>query len=483
MPLSSTGDKSLERDLTVDRKHSTSAITEPQGEDFHSPLPALGGSTPPKRILYVDHTAKMSGGEIALLHLLENLDIRRFVPIVVLSADGPLREKLEAAGIETHLLLISDSVLETRKDSLGISTLLRLRDGALTGGYVWALARFIRQNRIDLVHTNSLKADILGGFAARMAHTPLLWHVRDRIDEDYLPRPIVWLFRRLCHWLPNYVIANSQSTLETLQFKKVERTAAVYSGVDIATRVLVVHDGVQRAPRQAPVVYAGPHSAGLEAVLSQQDTQTPVVGIIGRISSWKGQHIFPSRRRHRARTIPTRSLSNHRVGHVSTKKLTSRRFVISPRPWAWRDCVEFLGFRNDIPKVVADLTVLVHASVTAEPFGQVIVEGMVAEKPVIATNGGGAKEIVVNGDTGLLVPMGDVAAMAEAILFLLDNPETAREKWDGADGSAPMSCSALSEPRAKSSPSMTIFCGSIPALPLTGLAGMGKMTLRFTPKW
>ena len=412
--------------MTFDRKHSVSAVTEPLWDDFHSPLSLPGKNAPPKRILYIDHTAKMSGGEIALLHLVENLDVCRFEPIVALSADGPLREKLEAAGIETHVLPISDSVLETRKDSLGLSTLLRLRDGALVGSYVWALARFIRWHRIDLVHTNSLKADILGGFAARLTGTPLLWHVRDRIDEDYLPPPIVWLFRRLSHWLPNYVIANSQSTLETLHFKKVDRTAAVYSGIEIATRVLVVHDGVERTPLQIPIVYDGPHSAGMTTVIAPPKIETPVLGLVGRISSWKGQHIF----------LRAAAIVHERFPQVRFQIIGSALFNEEAYEQEIRDltaslglesCVEFLGFRNDIPKVVADLTVLVHASVTAEPFGQVIVEGMVAEKPVIATDGGGAKEIVVNGNTGLLVPMGDVAAMAEAILFLLDNPETARE--------------------------------------------------------
>jgi len=412
--------------MRFNRAEGDPQATETLQDDFNLPLSSGANVPPPRRILYVDHTAKMSGGEIALLHLVQNLNQRRFEPIVVLSSDGPLREKLEEAHIETHLLMIADSVLETRKDSLGVNTLLRLRDAALTGSYVWALARFIRAHHIDLVHTNSLKADILGGFAARLARTPLLWHVRDRIDEDYLPRPIVWLFRRLCHWLPNYVIANSHSTLETLKIRKEERTAAVYSGLEIATRLPVVHDGVAHAPLQAPVIYAGPHSAGLESVLAPPDTRTPLLGLVGRISSWKGQHIFL-----RAAALVRERFPQARFQIIGSAMFNEEAYEQEIHELTvslgLEGCVEFLGFRSDIPSLVADLTVLVHASITAEPFGQVIVEGMAAEKPVVATNGGGAKEIVVNGDTGLLVPMGDVPAMAEAILFLLDNPETARE--------------------------------------------------------
>ena len=393
--------------------------------DF-SPPPPGENAPPPKRILYVDHTAKMSGGEIALLHLVQHLDQHRFTPIVALSSDGPLREKLEAAGVETHLLPIAASVLETRKDSLGLNTLLRLRDVALTGKYVGTLARFIRAHRIDIVHTNSLKSDFLGGVAARIARTPLLWHVRDRIDEDYLPRPVVWLFRRLCHWLPDYVIANSQSTLETLQIKKQERSTAIYSGVESATSIRVVHDGVSRIPLQVPVVYTGQHSAGVAAVLTPPEKLSPVLGLVGRISSWKGQHIFlqAAAQVHKRFPLARFQIIGSAMFNEEAYEQQIHDLTVS---LGLQTCVEFLGFRDDIPKVISDMTILVHASITAEPFGQVIVEGMVAGKPVIATNGGGAKEIVVNGDTGLLVPMGDALAMAEAILFLLDHPETALE--------------------------------------------------------
>ena len=70
---------------------------------------------------------------------------------------------------------------------------------------------------------------------------------------------------------------------------------------------------------------------------------------------------------------------------------------------------------------------MIHASTSPEPFGQVIVEGMMAGKPVVATDAGGPREIVVAGETGLLVPAGDAAAMAAAIVFLLRSPDTAQE--------------------------------------------------------
>ena len=100
------------------------------------------------------------------------------------------------------------------------------------------------------------------------------------------------------------------------------------------------------------------------------------------------------------------------------------------------DVVEFTGFRSDVPLLIQQLAVLVHASTTGEPFGQVIVQGMAASRPVVATNGGGVPEIVVDGVTGYLVPMSDAQAMAEAISRLLSSPSQAAEmgpKRPGAD--------------------------------------------------
>jgi glycosyltransferase involved in cell wall biosynthesis len=74
---------------------------------------------------------------------------------------------------------------------------------------------------------------------------------------------------------------------------------------------------------------------------------------------------------------------------------------------------------RDIQRHIATLDVVVHASIIPEPFGQVIIEGMAAGKPVIASRGGGATEIVIDGVSGLLVPMKDDEALAAAMRELL----------------------------------------------------------------
>ena len=96
-------------------------MTLPADAQPHSVYKASAPACPTRRrVLYFDHTASLGGGEIALYNLVRHLDLIQYDPMVVLSSDGPLREKLEAAGIETHLLLLGESVVQLRKDTLGL---------------------------------------------------------------------------------------------------------------------------------------------------------------------------------------------------------------------------------------------------------------------------------------------------------------------------------------------------------------------------
>lgn len=361
----------------------------------------------PALILFFDHTAKMGGGEVALFNLVTHLDRKRFEPVVVLAEDGELRDKLASVGVEVHVLPLSRSVSEVRKDALVGARSVPLAQVGQIAGYVWQLSRFARARGADLVHTNSLKADVLGALAARLAGVPILWHVRDRIAADYLPGPAARAFRIGCRALPSFVVANSAATLETLGLPPLPEGTAPNR---------VVHDGLP--PDQFTA--ANPSSTNR----SGRPTEAPVVALVGRISPWKGQDVFL------------------RAAAQVVQKFPRARFQIIGAPLfgeqEWErevhalctslnldENVEWLGFRRDVPQLIAACDLLVHASTTGEPFGQVVVEAMMASRPVVATDGGGVPEIVLDGETGLLVPMNDADAMARAILSVLDSPEQA----------------------------------------------------------
>jgi glycosyltransferase involved in cell wall biosynthesis len=87
--------------------------------------------------------------------------------------------------------------------------------------------------------------------------------------------------------------------------------------------------------------------------------------------------------------------------------------------------VRFLGFRSDVPELMASMDAVAHTSVVAEPFGRVVVEAMMCGRPVVATRGGGVTEIIRDGETGLLVPPGDASALAAALGCILSQPALA----------------------------------------------------------
>lgn len=357
------------------------------------------------RILFIDHTANMGGGEIALLNLVDTINKTTFEPVVALFSAGPLTQRLCDRGIETHVVRLHPSITQTRKDSLGARSLLRIFDQIRALRFVWKLSRWIANQNAALVHTNSLKADIIGGLAARLAGVPVIWHVRDRIDIDYLPGAAVKLFRLLSRLIPNVIIVNSDATLRTLP-RSVWRRGL---GASALEHSYVVHDGT--------------HLVELPAV-PKGSARTQLIGLVGRISPWKGQHVFLKAAAKVLTQFP------HCTFQIIGSALFSesdyeRDILLLTQELGLKQSVEFLGFQDDVQQLICKLDVLVHASTIGEPFGQVIIEGMACAKPVVATNGGGVPEIVEHQKTGLLVPMNDPASMASAICELLANPQNA----------------------------------------------------------
>jgi len=373
---------------------------------------AAAFADPPRRVLFVDHTAVLGGGEIALLNLVRHLDRSRYVPVVLLFSAGKLAERMAEAGVETHLLPLASTVINTRKDSLRGGGLLRVRTVARTLAFTIRVARLIRKLNVDLVHTNSLKADVIGGLAARLAGKKVVWHIRDRIAEDYLPKAAVKAMRFLVRRVPHYVIANSQCTLQTLNAAGALPSASIPSGLELGAeqRQRVVHDGLDTQDFTAEEPRAG---GALR------------IGIVGRLAHWKGQHVFldaAARVRELFPAVRFQIIGAALFGEEAYEKdLRAQAMTLG-----LDGAVEFTGFRDDVPQLIEGLDILVHASIMPEPFGQVVVEGMAAHTPVVATDGGGPREIVVQGETGLLVPMGDAAAMAGALLLLLEDPALRR---------------------------------------------------------
>ncbi len=341
------------------------------------------------RVVFIDHVAQLSGGEIALLRLLPHLD--EVDPHVILAEDGPLADRLRSAGITTEVLSLRERTRNLRKDRVTPGT-LPFGSVVVTALYSVRLALRLRQLRPDVVHTNSLKSGVYGSIAARLAGIPSVWHVRDRIAVDYLPKTAVRLTRFMTRRLPSVVIANSQATMRTLH--PGGSSIVLYS---VLPEVL--------APPRVP---------------AKRTAEALVVGMVGRLAPWKGQELFL---RAFADAFGT---SEARCVIIGSSMFGEDEYALGLHSLVGeldlQDHVEFRGFQENVWSEFARLDVLVHASLIPEPFGQVVLEGMAARVPVVVANAGGPAEIVTHGVNGLHYPMGDRAALAAALRTLADDP-------------------------------------------------------------
>jgi glycosyltransferase involved in cell wall biosynthesis len=162
--------------------------------------------------------------------------------------------------------------------------------------------------------------------------------------------------------------------------------------------------------------------------------QAPVVGIISRLFRWKGHAYLVDAVARVARELPDVRLiivgeDDPRAGWEPGGTF-SGQLRVQAQQLGIADNVTFTGFRSDIPRLMASFDVFAHPS-WEEPFGMVFLEAMAMRKPVVAWASGGAPEVIVDGETGLLAERESVDELADALLTLLRNPAL-RERLGGA---------------------------------------------------
>jgi glycosyltransferase involved in cell wall biosynthesis len=199
------------------------------------------------------------------------------------------------------------------------------------------------------------------------------------------------------------------------------------------TRAILDHcRGCGLDPPDARVVYDAVDETWLRPQRSPAEVRrelgiapdAPCLGIAGNIQEWKGQHVViealgqlndpPG-----VHCVITGGV--HRAGEAYAAELRARAAALG-----LSERVHLTGYRADIPDVMNAWDVVVHASVRPEPFGRVILEGMLLGKPVIATAGGGVGELIDDGRTGFLVPPGDAPALADRLRRVFAAPGAAQ---------------------------------------------------------
>ncbi len=356
-----------------------------------------------RRILFVDHETRLSGGQRDLVDLLGAL-AEHGSPVeahVVLPGEGPLADALRAAGATVHFAAMDHELLATSRWELARSPAASIRRGAGLVRAAHAIRAVARQVRPDLIHSNSMKAHVLAIPAARTVRAPLVWHVRDVLEAGWLKRGFVSAGRIGA----DRVICISHAAAES------------FTDTPLASRLRVVPNGIAPRPFDAEA------QAAARAALAQGDG--PGVGIVGQLAWWKGQDVFVEAAALISAQRPGTCFAI--VGDCLFPQ-NEGEFVESTRRRA-----EVLGLTNlrwtgpmePIEPVMAALDVCVHASRLPEPFGRVIVEAMAQGTPVVTTTAGAGAELVPP-EAGAVVEAGDPSRLAAAVLGLLDDNDPAR---------------------------------------------------------
>lgn len=349
----------------------------------------------PHRIAYIDHAEDLGGAEKSLLELTRRLDRARYTPLLLHTRGAKWMRREDCGHFERIPVFSPGGVLERKRSSVRSGLLGNLRDAFASARPVYRVVRSLRRHQADLVHTNSLKAHLLGGLAARMARLPLIWHVRDLLEEG----EGLGVIRQAAATCRPRVIAIS------------EAVARQFAGLHLP--VTVVPNGV---PLERFTPGEPPGALRSEWGLTSGEQ---VVMCLGRLTPWKGHRTLLQAfaqvvaQRPEARLLVVGEVAFWADEYGEELRALADRLDLNGR-------VIWAGFRADVPELLRLCEVLVLPS-RNEPFGRVLIEAMATAKPVVATNSGGAPEIVVPNETGLLVPPEDAQGLAEALLQLLSD--------------------------------------------------------------
>ncbi len=339
----------------------------------------------PLRVLFVVTTLDVGGAEKHLLWLGRGLvDRGHGFDVVYLKGGGRLRPEFEALG--------------ARVDKIPFESPFQLFSTA------FALASRIRNGAYDVVHSHLLKADALSALAARLAR-PRAYVQSKHNEEQVLKKWAVGIVHGMLSRVPDRVIALSDHVLEfiaTAGRTPRDRLVRVYYGIDVER----FRHGDREATRAA-LGLAPTTSVGLCAARFHPQKDHPTLLRAARRLKDAGRDFH---------LLLAGGDPFYDFG-VQVEALA--------RELDLQDRVSFLGIRDDVPDLLAACDLFVLPSIF-EGLGLVFLEAMAAERPVLSTNSTAIPEVVIDGETGALVEVGDAAALAATWEGWIDDPERAR---------------------------------------------------------
>ncbi|MBW2646622.1 MAG: glycosyltransferase family 4 protein [Deltaproteobacteria bacterium] len=350
-------------------------------------------------ILFVSSRADSgAGGENYLLQVMRHLDRERFRPIVVLPGEGSLRAPLEKMGVEVVVVEAGYGWIGAQRPWY--------RYMAKTRDRVYRLVDLIKEKHIDLVHTNS-NFHLEGALGAQLAgvHHLYLAHIE--------LQPEVPLFQRLSLDPASYAALMGQLSTRIVA---VSRSVADRLSPPVPSeKIQIIHNGLDMEVFDAAMEAA---DGSLRAELGVEDNSL-LVTALGRVCPDKGFDYYLEAA---SRVLSSRpNVHFLLVGGDEHKKFASDlRAQAQERDI--KDHFHFLGFRDDVPRILAESDIFVLSS-RREGHPYVLLEAMACGCAVVASRCAGVEETVMEGKTGRTTEVGDVEAISASIISLIDDPE------------------------------------------------------------
>jgi len=343
------------------------------------------------RVARVITRLNVGGPAIQAMLLTHRLDQSRYETMLVCGRPGPHEgDMLELRG-ESGVTPVYIAQL-----GRGISPLDDIRAFA-------SLLRILRTFRPHVVHTHLAKAGVVGRLAARLAGAPIVIHTfHGNVLRGYFGGTRSRIFR-----LVERVLALASTRIIAISPRVASELREL--GIAAAPRLIEIPLGLDLEPFLDPPRGLLRSELGFPAA-------TPLVGIVARLVPIKDVRLFLDA----ARIVATARPATRFV-IVGDGELRDE-LAAHARDLGLDEAVRFLGWRADLPAIYADLDVLALTS-RNEGTPVSVIEALASARAVVATAVGGVPDLIDRPERGLLVPPGDVAALAAAIVGLLDDPE------------------------------------------------------------
>jgi glycosyltransferase involved in cell wall biosynthesis len=335
----------------------------------------------PVRVLHLIDSGGPGGAETIFVHLASRLEPERWESHVSVPREGWVSQALEEQGLEPI-------VIPSR--------------GRVNLRYLSRLVRLIKRRRIGLIHTHLFGAAVYGGVAARLCRIPVVSTLHGEPDlpaerrEARLRYPVLRFGR-------GHVVLVSKSLERSFHARErfpQARTTVIHNGIDGA----VFHPG---------------SAAGVRESLGLTDEQV-LVGAVGNFRPAKGLEVFVEA----AGALAERDARYRFVIAGERDAAIFPRVQDRVRELGLEDRLHVLGFRSDIGDVFRALDVYVSSS-HREGFSLTTVQALASGVSVVATRSGGPEEILEHNDSGLLVPVGNPKAIADAVHRVVTDPALA----------------------------------------------------------